>query len=431
MKLPLTLTLLLTFVMFFSFSDIMEASASDKTIPSVSVTPDFNSIDVQWNFKGDLFKIIDNKGDIIYNGDQNSYKLVDLESNSLVSFYIVAYNDGNITNSQHIITTTLKNTNKLNMRTLASSTEIDTSITSIASSEGVNLDWNDIPGVEEYRVFRNQELIATISDSNYTDVSIVKNSTYTYEIEFSIPLSDSEKVETKNFLSDNELLDLSDKEIEQMSQSRPVSIIRIVDTTPPSLPIQPLATPTTSFSWVYKTFLPMDYIEDPIPLNGIAFFGGDNRTFSFDSEKYRTKMWGKTVFSYDSTHDFSKNVGKTTAYDDNKKLISSKTASDELMYGVKNTHTYTKADYTYYHKVGNPYIPISGHEIDILMRVVTNSNGTYSFEGKHDRAPSHELYLTLNNGVSNRQIFAHPNEGLGYLGGPSTLARSFSITGSL
>lgn len=182
MKLPLTLTLLLTFVMFFSFSDIMEASASDKTIPSVSVTPDFNSIDVQWNFKGDLFKIIDNKGDIIYNGDQNSYKLVDLESNSLVSFYIVAYNDGNITNSQHIITTTLKNTNKLNMRTLASSTEIDTSITSIASSEGVNLDWNDIPRVEEYRVFRNQELIATISDSRILHTHMKLNSQFLFPI---------------------------------------------------------------------------------------------------------------------------------------------------------------------------------------------------------------------------------------------------------
>jgi hypothetical protein len=311
-------------------------------------------------------------------------------------------------------------------------TDVDTSINSIASSEGVNLDWNDIPGVEEYHVYRNQELIATVNESSYIDINVANDSLYTYEIEFSIPLTDSEKAEVKQFLSTNELNELSEEEIEGMIQSRPVSIIRIVDTTTELPMIRALATTTTSFSWNYKTFLPMDYIDDPIPANGIAYFGGDDRGFSYESQKYRTKMWGKTVFeTYNSTHAFDKGVGATTAYDSNYRLLSTKTASDSLMYGVKNTHTYTRADYTYYHKVGNPYIPISGQEIDILMQVITTSSGTYRFEGIHDRAPAHELYLTLNNGASNRMLFAHPNEGLSYLGGPSSLGRTFSVTGSL
>ncbi|MEC0207068.1 hypothetical protein P4H39_31130 [Paenibacillus lautus] len=422
---------ILSFFLLLGFANYSEVSAAAESASPITIKKNLNSLDLNWNLEGDSFEIIDSEGNILYSGHQKSYTINNLEPNSIVSFDIVAYDGENIVSSQQIITSTLKN--NISLRSLDYTTDIDTSITSVASNENVILSWNDIPGVEEYRVYKNQELLVTTNENSYTDVNVSSNSLYTYEIEFSVPLSESEKQEAKEFFSGNEDLNLSDTEIERMSSSRPVSIIRVVETTTsPSASIQATAASTSSFSWTYKTFLPMDYIEDPIPGNGIAFFGGDNRSFSFDSEKYRTKMWGKTVFEpYSSDHFFSKNVGTTTAYDENRNFISSKTASDELMYGVKNTHTYTKADYTYYHKVGNPYVPVSGQEIDIQMRVITNSNGTYSFEGLHDRAPSHELYLSLNNGASNRMIFAHPNEGLSYLGAPSTLARSFSITGSL
>ncbi|SFS42291.1 hypothetical protein [Paenibacillus sp. 453mf] len=429
MKKRSIITLILSVVVLLSCTNYSEVKAAEETVSPIIVKRNLTSLELNWNVDGDIFEIIDSEGNTLYHGDQKNYTINNLEPNSIISFDLVVYDEGNIVSSQQIITSTLENS--VNLRSMQSSTDIDTSLTSISSNSGVNLTWNEIPGVEEYRVYRDQKLLATTNENFYTDETISSNSLYTYEIEFSAPLSEIEKQEVEKFFSENEDLNLSEAEIDQMSSSRPVSIIRVVDTTT-SNPIQSRAASTTSFSWIYKTFLPMDYIEDPIPGNGIAFFGGDNRTFSFDSEKYRTKMWGKTIFEpYNSEHNFSKNVHATTAYDDNKNYISSKTASDELMYGVKNTHTYTKADYTYYHKVGNPYIPVSGQEIDIQMRVITNSNGTYSFEGVHDRAPSHELYLTLNNGASNRMIFAHPNEGLSYLGAPSTLARWFTITGSL
>lgn len=429
MKKRSIITLILSVVVLLSCTNYSEVKAAEETVSPIIVKRNLTSLELNWNVDGDIFEIIDSEGNTLYHGDQKNYTINNLEPNSIISFDLVVYDEGNIVSSQQIITSTLENS--VNLRSMQSSTDIDTSLTSISSNSGVNLTWNEIPGVEEYRVYRDQKLLATTNENFYTDETISSNSLYTYEIEFSAPLSEIEKQEVEKFFSENEDLNLSEAEIDQMSSSRPVSIIRVVDTTT-SNPIQSRAASTTSFSWIYKTFLPMDYIEDPIPGNGIAFFGGDNRTFSFDSEKYRTKMWGKTIFEpYNSEHNFSKNVHATTAYDDNKNYISSKTASDELMYELKNTHTYTKADYTYYHKVGNPYIPVSGQEIDIQMRVITNSNGTYSFEGVHDRAPSHELYLTLNNGASNRMIFAHPNEGLSYLGAPSTLARWFTITGSL
>lgn len=405
------------------------AEEADNTVPRITVNQNQNSIDLSWDIVGDLFNITDTEGNIIYSGTEKKYSIDNLEEDSVVSYNLISFQGDEALNSVQIITTTKSNDNQvMSLSRTETSSELDTTINSFSSGDFVNLEWNDIQGVNEYRVYRNQELIATTNESAYTDTTVSGNSKYTYEIEFFLPLTEAEKEEVRAFYA-NQDKELTETEIENISTSRPVSIIRVVNT---SSQISALAAINASYSWSYKTFIPMKYAESPVPIGKMVYFGGDNRSFSFDSEKYRTKMWAKTVFeSFNSTHSFSKNVGITTAYDKNYKLLDSKYASDELMYGTKNSHTYTKADYTYYHKSGNPFIPVSGQEIDYQMRVITNSNGTYSFEGLHDRAPSHELYLSLNNGVSNRMIFAHPHEGFEYLGAPSPLARYFSISGSI
>lgn len=420
--------MLLLLVSAYSYSTLVEAA--DNTVPKITVNQNQNSIDLSWDMVGDLFNITDNEGNIIYSGTENNYSIGNLEEDSVVSYNLISYQGDEVLDSVQIITTTKGNDNQVMSLSRAEvSPELDTSINSFSSGKFVNLEWNDTPGVNEYRVYRDQELIATTNESAYTDTTVSGNSKYTYEIEFSVPLTEAEKEEVRQFYADQDQ-ELTETEIENISNSRPVSIIRVVNTS--SAQISALAAVNASFSWSYKTFIPMKYADSPVPIGKIVHFGGDDRSFSFDSEKYRTKMWAKTVFeSFNSTHSFSKNIGITTAYDENYKLLDSKYASDEFMYGTKNSHSYTKADYTYYHKSGNPFIPVIGQEIDYQMRVITNSNGTYSFEGLHDRAPSHELYLSLNNGVSNRMIFAHPHEGFEYLGAPSPLARYFSISGSI
>lgn len=427
------LYILLTFVLTLIAPTIIFAEQTENQ-KKVKVKQNLNSTELLWDLDADLFVISDNEDKVIYKGNKKEFTVNNLSEDSVQSYDLKSFKNGVVIDNYQIITSTNKgaSTDKLVPNRINTPKDLDASLTSIVSEENIVLDWNDIPDVEEYKIYKNQTHIATVKDSSYTDTNITENDIYTYEIQFIKPLSENERKDIDNFYKG-----LKTEVDKTKFENQPISIIRIVETQdakPESneqSTVSIAATSTSSFSWYYKTFIPMKYADDPIPGNGIAYFGGDNRTFSFESEKFRTKMWGKTTFSdYDSTHQFSKDIGLTTAYDSNYQLVDSAYASDEYIYGNKNTHTYSKADYMYYHKSGNPFVPVSGQEIDIQMRVITNSNGTYSFEGLHDRAPSHELYLSLNNGVSNRMIFAHPHEGFEYLGAPSTLARYFYISGA-
>ncbi|MWC28797.1 DUF3238 domain-containing protein [Paenibacillus sp. MMS18-CY102] len=161
----------------------------------------------------------------------------------------------------------------------------------------------------------------------------------------------------------------------------------------------------------------------------ITWFKEDNRTFSLTAETYRSKAWGKALYYSDgnTTHQYAQTVSPTTAYDANYNALVTLTATDNYFNAITNALNPTNTDYTVYHKVGNPFAAAGG-EIDYEMNAKTWRNGFYAFVGQHDRAPAHELYIQIDNGASNLQLFAHPNEGFDYLGAPSTLSRSYNIS---
>jgi hypothetical protein len=426
--------LLLVVMLLFSGLPAATAAQNDDGSPdrvSIETFPD--SILLTWDDSGDRYIVTAlNDGDaIIYDGQEPYLKIEGLTPNTLYRYKLSSYNkDGNLVGDYYLSMHTKNDGADAGIQS-ENISSIDLNSTNVvASKDRVVLTWDEVPGVEEYNVYKNNELIATVNDPQYVDTAKMTETYIPYEIEFKVPLSEKEKEEVRAHYKDLGR-ELSEEELNKIAL-KPVSMVKVVDTSI-VVPELKLLAIEKSFKWTYKTFIPDDYVEDPWYNPGtwgtdIKYFGGDDRGFSYSSEDYRTKTVGDSIFYDTGSPDeaFFKNVHPTTAYDEDYNLVDTETASDSLINRIVNSTSTSMVDVTVYHKCGNPFA-VAGAEIDYQMRVKTYSNGSYSFEGLHDRAPAHELYLRIDN-VTVVTIFNHPNEGFDYLGAPSPLARSFSVS---
>ncbi|MGE6579212.1 DUF3238 domain-containing protein [Paenibacillus xylanexedens] len=424
-------TIILCLIIILSISNPISASAESKASNSddnlkIETAP--NSIHLTLNDTQGLITVedLDQNNKIIYQGDKNEVVIDNLDSSTLYRFKVSYLSEeGN----KEIYISTETDTNSY--KALTNSEEFKIKSNAIVYPEKVVLSWEDVPGVNKYSILKNGVMISETQTNKFVD-HFDNNEVYnTYEIQFDIPLTPSEKEEIREFYAGKNF-NLGTEELENLSK-KPYSIIKVIDASivNPSLT---LAAVNNSFKWTYKTFIPMEYAADPWYNaatwgQNIKFFKGDNRGFSSSAETYRTKTVGDSIFYTDSTtasEAFYKDVSTTHALDKDKKLVSTKTDSGQYINRIINSNTSSKTDVTVYHKSGNPYA-VSGNEIDYQMRVITQKGGAYSFVGTHDRAPAHELYVRLSNGTI-LTIFNHPHEGFEYLGAPSTLARNFNIS---
>ncbi|WP_334078140.1 DUF3238 domain-containing protein [Paenibacillus sanfengchensis] len=421
-------------LLLFSMFIVLPTSAKANNEPPLKISTFSNYIELNVNNNGSKIIVsnIDEENSVSYEGYDSEIILNDLIPDTLYRYKVTLLNEENSEEYFYFSTHTpvSGSSNKINSVDLSDS-NLNLSADAIVSKNQVLLSWEEVPGVQEYQIYKDSELIATVNNTQYIDNENFKNAYTTYEIQFFIPLSEEKKEELKLFyeVSNNPLSDEKLKEIAQ----KPYSIIKVVDSTIVDPDLQ-LAAINNSFKWTYKTFIPLQYAEDPWYNfetwgDGIKYFKGDNRSFSSTSEAYRTKTVGDTIFYTDSTtasENFFKDVSKTYAYDEDYVLVGSKQDSGAYINRIVNSTSASKVDVTVYHKSGNPYA-VKGAEIDYQMRVITQKGGAYSFQGVHDRAPSHELYVRLSNGTV-LTIFNHAHEGFEYLGAPSTLARSFSVS---
>lgn len=452
-KIKYLLILFVVILLFGAFSISGEASSLNKS-KEIKIKNSSNSLEISWEVDGNRFKLFDlNNELLLLEGSQNNYISNNLEPETLYRFKLQSYNGDQLDQVYVFSGITKKDNNKEKSKGSLQETNLELSSTLATSLNQVDITWDSQPNVTQYKILKNSEYVTTVYSNSYTDYDIKPNSYNIYEIQFSVPLNDEEKMEVKSFYEENGK-NLSDEELQKLSV-KPYSIIKVVDTrellSEETLEAYSISSETTenlvddvyetagrtvkkSFAMTYKTFIPDDYVQNPLYnyvtlFKDIKWFAGDNRTFGLNYETFRTKFFGKSIFYSDNTtaYQYSKKVSATKAYDGNLSFYGSKTDSGELIYNSQIAKTATYTEHTYYHKSGNPYAP-STATIDILMKGKTYKSGSYRFFGQHDRAPAHELYLQIDSGAQNLQLFAHPHEGFHYLGGPSTLSRSFDIS---
>ncbi|MDC3417650.1 hypothetical protein [Aquibacillus salsiterrae] len=333
--------------------------------------------------------------------EKNNFKATDLDSGRIYNFDFLAFDkDGNKINTTRVKTATVKEKlqpskdNDNNALKERSNNPLESNIVTTEVNENkVEIDWDEIEGVDEYEVYRDGDLLKTVKNSKFIDNDIKPNTNYLYQIKGKLPIDEERKKEIKNTIKEHNIKDINEealffdkviitKEVTPVEKEKNDSRVSIAS--------------ANSWSLRYMTFIPDQYVPNPWDDWRDAkykYFGGDNRGFvGAYASSYRTKADIDISFSNGGSVTLDKNVGTTYGYDENYDLIGSDTASSSGIKLARKEITSSAISFTLTHSVGNPLT--TAPNIDYEVSGDYYSNGNYSLLGNHDQAPNHEMYQT-------------------------------------
>jgi hypothetical protein len=254
-----------------------------------------------------------------------------------------------------------------------------------ASSEGVRLSWGTDASVREYRVSRNGELLAVVTDSGYFDASATPGSETTYLVQ-SVPKEDIEG-EGRTWSLNVPVPTSSGSNLAALKQEaeQTATAVAAIDKS----------------SVTYKTFIPQQYLSAPPAgcgaYNGSGYsFGGDNRTWSQTSTAYRTRQIATVNWLSGASLEALNNVGATHVYrTSNKQLLGTRTAGNGGMSIRKLAgSTAAKADLRFVLEATNPFCTGIPNSIAAVFTMIVTRSGNWSItSGSHKQMPNHEIYM--------------------------------------
>lgn len=408
----------LSFVFLFSLFFAISAYASDNSLKIEEIKTENNSISITWSGDYESYNVYKDDN-LVYSGKDNSYISNGLESGNTYSYMIEAIdNKGKVEDSLKLQTSTEK-PNKDIFENLN-----DLIITTIVKKNEISLDWEDIDGVTQYEVYKNDNYYITVKDSEFTDNNINPSENYTYSI-VAKKLMDQDKIKEINESIEVNNITLTEEEKSQLYYEE-LNIVKEINNINSHLQNQKdktqtfavaAAASTKQWNLRYTTFLADKWVANPNPLSKYRWFTGDNRGYSATASSYRTRADVNICFcSAGSSVGINKYVGKTHGYDSNKKFLGSGTASSKGI-SLSNVSTgKSKITFKINHAVGNPLV--TALNVDYTVNAEFNSNGKYKLSGDHDQAPHHEVYLKGFNSSSYQTMHRAASKGLAWLAPP-------------
>ncbi|MED1788315.1 DUF3238 domain-containing protein [Brevibacillus laterosporus] len=406
-----------------------EKVSHQDLLKNITIEPHQDQIILKW---GDIpntaqYKVY--QGDTeLYSGLENSFIHNNLKSGKSYKYKLVAFDSDN----SEIIST------KLNTETLESEiknaglislssndNEInDTVVSTISDGKNIKFDWDDNGQVEEYQIKKNGKIIDTVQTSEYSDELDGGEEKVIYEFLGKIPLDKEEKEKRKEKIqhllksgeaNDSEMVSKGEELLYNY-----VSIIKIVE----KEKVSPLGISSNNdvdnVKLRYTTFIGDKYVENPVPnwlrLTGdkwerdVEYFGGDNRNFAVAHSRFRTQVNIESDFSDEDT-TLSKKVNSSTFYDSNKKLLNTKKAGSSGISLDERVVNMDNIKFDIEHSVGIPYLEgslkFTPPGIDYAFTAsLYREDGDYKIKGWHDGAPSHEFYISFDDGPY-EELFQH------------------------
>lgn len=402
------------------FSGSIEATAEVSERFNIDVSSEPNKISLDWNDIGAKYEIIQD-GELVWEGSESEYTAINLESEYRYNYNLVAYdNENNVVEESAIRATTTKD--EVAKKALKSSRNEEPNpmsevfVNSIILGDEVTISWEgsvpDDDGI--YEVYRDGTYIGTTNKNEYKDNNIEKNKEYNYEIIGKIKFTEEEIKSLKKAYKEKNLdFNVSEEDLYHTN-----TINRLIKTN--DFKVQPLAAVApTSYTMRYTTFIPDEYVPNPFTgggFTGLTYFGGDNRKYSVNSNKFRTRSDVKIIWNGSTpTVNLDKKVHSTFLYDYSYRPIWVGTAPDT---GIKLSNVVansTRVSYQIKHDVGIPFGDAMSPDITYSYTATVFKNSSYNVAGQHDQAPSHEMYIFIPNSDISNRLHAFANKGFKYL----------------
>lgn len=373
-----------------------------------------------WTKTGDTCRVIRDET-VIYTGTDNKITDENLERGELYTYTIerLDQNEKIIERIKMQTGTENKADNHLNRLQ-------EITVTAIVSESRISLAWGEIPGVEEYEIYRNGELIDKSAKTQYTDRNVPMDQSYTFWIRCKRPLPDSEENFSEEKFVAARIFGLFNK---RPSQTEPAMedfrLTKKIGRLDHLLVDRHQAQDQPRFSkwhFRYMTFLSDAMIQNPNFLSVNRYFSGDDRGFDPEATRYRTQAEFSLEFKDNSAVcEFHKDIGTSIAYNWRKKFRKADVASTEGIQFEEVKEKDNMATVFYKHSVGNPITPAP--DISYEVSAVFYHNGTYDIAGIHDQSPNHEVYLRDDESDEWEMIHASESKGLAWMAGP--IARQY------
>lgn len=407
----------------------LETNSYASNYLNVKVDSTTNSINLSWDYTPNLSYEIYFEGSKVYSGSQTTYSQTNLSSNYQTQFAVVALNsDRTIVEEVTIDASTLDTGTYAPTKTIMDYQYLESesnkytkelaisNINVVSSRSEIKLDWDEIPGVTNYEVYRDDVLIGNTQTSQFVDTTTLPGVNYKYEVISKKRFSD-EAIDEIN----QSILELEQSEGEQLSpedkeQLYYFTFYFIKDVTTPNgnRILFSANSSSVDYKMRYTTFIPDAAAPNPFVIG--TYIRGDDRGYSYNASTYRTRADINVHFGKSSSSLSLKKYLHNTELRSKLggMLIKSYKPQDS---GIKLSNKVTKSSYTSFklsHEVGTGYHPSLTPDINYTMNVTLYKNGKYSFKGTRDQAPSHELYIKKGAAKENK-IFAKPNKGFRYL----------------
>ncbi|RNF38707.1 DUF3238 domain-containing protein [Planococcus salinus] len=373
-----------------------------------------------WTKTGDTCRVIRDET-VIYTGTHNAVKDENLERGEFYTYTIERLDQEEKVVDRIKMQTGTENKEHNHLNRLQAIT-----VTAIVSENRISLAWGEIQGVEEYEIYREGELVDTVTATQYTDRNVPMDQSYTFWIRCKRPLPDSEENFGEEKFIAARLFGLFNR---RPSRSEPAMedfwLTKKIGRLDRLLVDRHQAQDRPQFSkWYfrYMTFLPDRIIQNPNMLSPNRYFSGDDRSFDPEAKRYRTQVeFSIELNDKSAICEFHKDIGTSVAYNWRRKFRKADVASTEGIHFEEVRENDRTATVFYTHKVGNPIT--TAPDISYEVSAVFYHNGTYDISGIHDQSPNHEVYLK--DGASEEWEMIHEAEskGLAWMAGP--IARQY------
>lgn len=271
--------------------------------------------------------------------------------------------------------------------------DLELELTTATGTTTFSAAWNNNEGVE-YEIYRDDVLLETTTENSFTDTTLTPDSEYVYSAT-PVDTIDTEEPGMEHTFNVTTL---------------PANAASVIKND--SDAISTMAVPKNASWFMYHTFITNKYVGwDIFQTAGLCgsgpgdYFGGDNRGYKtpplfsdpWDATPMRTGARVKIDWIGSGKVITNKLVSPTRLYDNNHKLIDTRTAkANGIVFQNPTIHGTKYLSLGISHEVGNPFCKLGAIRYS-LPSVQIWKNGTMSISGSRQPVPAHEAYGLFTN----------------------------------
>ncbi|MCC5891282.1 DUF3238 domain-containing protein [Exiguobacterium sp.] len=340
----------------------------------ITVKPLSDGLELTWSLEGEV--TVTRNGKEVFNGSVNHYVDRDTKVGEQVAYRI---------------TNTSGEEAKLYTAAVNPQDELywNRHLTAaVVSQAGTYLQWDPIPDVETYAIYRKGRRIAEVVGTGYIDETPLEAPTV-YEVRALRPVKYDQKPGTRFIHAVGKAMSLA-KEFNADTRRNQELYVMYFLVSPP----RPETATVDEIQLRVQTFIRPPRLKNPNLLSPHPYFEGDGRPYNVHASEYRTRTEVKVEGLEDiPIVSIKKDAGVTRGFNARHQLTGEDVASVDNVYLEYVDIEQGETSYRLQHAVGNPLVIAPDIKYTIVAHL--KNQATFKLSGTHTQSPHHEVYLRV------------------------------------